>query len=99
MRFLECLKSVGKILHGNSYLWSMMKKSSVSHIQRFLYSSDSVLCLGKVNENKKSNTVWEEQVGWFKSLDTTDGELMEFERNIFPGHDIAARRRSPKLHE
>ena len=30
MRFLECLKSVAKILHGNNYLWSMMKKSSVS---------------------------------------------------------------------
>ena len=30
MKFLECLKSVGKVLHGNSYLWSMTKKSSVS---------------------------------------------------------------------
>ena len=36
--FLECLKSVGKVLHGNSYLWLIMKKSSVSRMQRFMYS-------------------------------------------------------------
>ena len=40
MRFLECLKSAGKIPHG---LWSMMKKSSVSRMQRFMYSQ--ILCL------------------------------------------------------
>ena len=33
MRFLEFLKSAEKVLHGNSYLWSMMKKSSVSRMQ------------------------------------------------------------------
>ena len=27
---LECLKSAGKVFHGTKYLWSMMKKSSVS---------------------------------------------------------------------
>ena len=42
MRFLECLKSAGKVLHGTSYLWSMMKKSSVSRMQRFMYSQ--ILC-------------------------------------------------------
>ena len=26
-----------KILHGNNFLWSMMKKSSVSRMQRFMY--------------------------------------------------------------
>ena len=36
--FLECLKSAGKVLLGNSYLWSMMKKLSVSRMQRFVYS-------------------------------------------------------------
>ena len=35
-------QSVGKILHGNNYLWSMMKKSSVSRMQRFMYSQ--ILC-------------------------------------------------------
>ena len=53
--------------------------------------SDSVLCLGKVNQNPQSNTVWEDQLTWFKSspqyraLDKIDGEPMEFEWNIFPG--------------
>ena len=42
MRFLECLKLAGKVLHGNSYLWSMMKKSSVSRMQRLMYSQ--ILC-------------------------------------------------------
>ena len=36
------LQSTGKILHGNSYLWSMMKKSSVYRMQRYMYSQ--ILC-------------------------------------------------------
>ena len=43
MGFLECLKSAGKIIHENNYLWSMMKKSAVSRMQRFYVFSDSVL--------------------------------------------------------
>ena len=91
MRFLECLKSAGEILHGNNELWSTMKKSSVLSRAKVYVFSDSVLCLGKVNQNPTSNTVWEEQLGWFKdspqyrTLDTIDGEPMEFEWNIFPG--------------
>ena len=91
MRFLESLQSTGKILHGNNYLWSMMKKSSVYCMQRFNVFLDSVLCLGKVNQNPTSNNVWEEKSSWFKdspqyrTLDTIDGEPMEFEWNIFPG--------------
>ena len=47
--------------------------------------SDSVLCLGKVNENPQSNIAWEDRLTWFKSspvyrtLDRIDGEPMEFE--------------------
>ena len=88
MRFLECLKSTRKILHGNNYLWSVMKKViSFSHGKVYVFS-DSVLCLGKVNQNPTSNAVWEEQLGWFndspqyRTLDTIDGEPMEFEWNI-----------------
>ena len=50
-----------------------------------------MLCLGKMNENPQSNTVWEDKLTWFKSssqyraLDAIDGEPMEFEWNIFPG--------------
>ena len=42
MRLLECLSSAGKVLHGNSCLWSAMKKSSVSRMPRFTYSQ--ILC-------------------------------------------------------
>ena len=53
--------------------------------------SDSVLCLGKIHENPRANTAWEERLAWFKSspeyrnLDRIDGEPIEFEWNIFPG--------------
>ena len=63
---------------------------SLSHAKVYVFS-DSVSCLGKVNQNPTSNTVWEEQLGWFKdspqnrTLETIDGEPMEFEWNIFPG--------------
>ena len=45
----------------------------------------------KVNQNPASNTVWEEQLSWFKdspqyrTLDTNDEKPMDFEWNIFPG--------------
>ena len=44
-----------------------------------------------MNENPQSNYAWEDKLLWFKSsseysaLDTSDGEPMEFEWNIFPG--------------
>ena len=53
--------------------------------------SDSVLCLGNMNENPRANTAWEERLAWFRSspeyrnLDRIDGEPIEFEWNIFPG--------------
>ena len=62
---------------------------SLSRAKVYVFS-DSVLCLGKVNQNPASNTFWEEQLSWFKdspqyrTLDTIDGEPMEFEWNIFP---------------
>ena len=63
---------------------------SLSHAKVYVFS-DSVLCLGKVNQNPTSNTAWEQQLDWFndssqyRTLDTIDGEPMEFEWNIFPG--------------
>ena len=53
--------------------------------------SDSVLCLGKMHENPRSNIAWEQRLEWFKStpeyrnFDRIDGEPMEFEWNMFPG--------------
>ena len=49
---------------------------SLSHAKVYVFSN-SVLCVGNVNQNPTSNTVWEEQLGWFKdspryrTLDTT----------------------------
>ena len=63
---------------------------SLLHVKVYVFS-DSVLCLGKIHQNPQSNTVWEDKLTWFKSssqyktLDTIDGEPMEFEWNIFPG--------------
>ena len=62
----------------------------LSHAKVYVFS-DSVLCFGKMSENPLSNVVWEDKLTWFKSssqyrtLDTIDGEPMEFEWNIFPG--------------
>ena len=30
--------------------------------------SDSVLCLGKINENPQSNIAWEQRLSWFKNI-------------------------------
>ena len=80
-----------EILHGNRLsLVNDEEVISLSHA-KVCVSSDSVLCLGKVNQNPTSNTVWEQQLDWFKdspqyrTLDTFDGEPMEFEWNISPG--------------
>ena len=63
---------------------------SVSHAKVYVFA-DSVLCLGKMNENPQSNMAWEDRLTWFKSspqhttLDIIDGEPMKFEWNIFTG--------------
>ena len=63
---------------------------SLLHTKVYVFS-DSVLCLGKMNENPQSNIAWEDRLTWFKSssryraLDTIDGDPKEFEWNIFPG--------------
>ena len=47
-----------------------------------------------MNQNPQSNTVRENKLTWckssplFRTLDTIDGEPMEFEWNIFPGFTI-----------
>ena len=63
---------------------------SLLHAKVYVFS-DSVLCLGKMNENPQSNIAWEDRLTRFKSsseyrvLDRIDGEPLEFEWNIFPG--------------
>ena len=57
---------------------------SLLHTKVYVFS-DSVLCLGKMNENPQSNIAWEDKLTWFKCsseyrvLDKIDGEPMEFE--------------------
>ena len=85
MRFVECLKSVGKLLNGKqSSLVNDEEVISLSHAKGNVFSN-SVLLLGKVNQSPTSNTAQELHLDWFKSLDTIDGEPMEFEWNIFTG--------------
>ena len=76
---------------------------SLSHTKVYVFS-DSVLCLGKMNENHQSNMAWEDRLTWFKSspeyraLDRIDGEPMEFEWNIFPRiQHIAALQQSSRV--
>ena len=72
--------------------WSLIGDEQVISLQRTKVNvfSDSVLCLGKIHENPRANTAWEERLAWFKSspeyrnLDRIDGEPIEFEWNIFP---------------
>ena len=67
------------------------KVISLSHSKVYVFS-DSVLCFGKMIENPQSNYAWEEQIDVvqksspeYRTLDTHDGDPMEFEWNIFPG--------------
>ena len=39
---------------------------SLLHTNLYVFS-DSVLCLGKMNEKPQSNSVWEDRLTWFKS--------------------------------
>ena len=70
---------------------SLIGDEQVINLQRtkVYVFSDFVLCLGKMNENPRSNIAWEQRLDWFKSspeyrtLDRIDGEPMEFKWNIF----------------
>ena len=66
--------------------------------------SDSVLCLGKMNENPQSNHAWEDSLKWFKSspeyrpLDGIDGEPNGTRVEHLPRiHHIAAQPQSPRV--
>ena len=76
---------------------------SLLHIKVYVFS-DSVLCLGRMNEHLQSNNAWEDRLTCFKSspefriLDKIDGEPMEFEWNIFPGFTtLQLVRESPRV--
>ena len=60
---------------------------SLSHAKVYVFS-DSVLCLGKMNQNPTSNSAWEDKLTWLKSLskyrtlDTIDGQNMSMFSDI-----------------
>ena len=71
--------------------------TSLLHSRGYQYStakvyvfSDSVLCLGKMGddpvESWKSKIQWYSDNNCFKDLNRIDGQPMEFEWKIFPGH-------------
>ena len=62
------IQSTWKILH-RKYLSLVGDEQiiSLSHVEGYVFS-DSVLCLGKVNENPQSNIAWEERLTWFKKF-------------------------------
>ena len=76
---------------------------SLSHVQVHVLW-DSVLCLGRMNQNPTWNSVWKEQLGWFKdspqhrTLDTIEWKLMEFDWNISQDSLHAVNQLSPKVH-
>ena len=86
------LETIGWENHSWKYL-SLINDERVINLQRTKVHvfSDSVLCLGKMFENRQSNEAWEQRLGWLKSsskyrnFHRIDGEPMEFEWNIFAG--------------
>ena len=94
------------ILHGNNYLWLVMKEViSLSRANVHVFS-DSLSCLWIDGENPQSNYCLEDKLTWFKSSSQyrafghkwrrANGIRVEYFPRI---HHIAARRRSPKVHE
>ena len=69
---------------------SLIADEQVINLQRtkVYVFSDSVLCLGKMNENPQSNCAWEDKLMWFKSSpeyrtwDKIDGVPVDFEWKV-----------------
>ena len=91
MRFMEWIQLTGKILHGHNYLWSVVKKSSVSRTRKFTYFQ--ILCYALERWIRIQHQILFGKNSWVGSkihhntetLERIDGEPMEFEWNIFLG--------------
>ena len=65
---------------------------NLQHTKVYVFS-DSVLCLGKIQQHPESYKAWEQRLGWIISsqsywnFDRIDGEPTEFEWNIFQRFD------------
>ena len=88
------LETIGWENHSWKYL-SLIGYERIINLQRtkVYVFSDSVLCLGKIQQNPESNEAWVQRLGWIKTsqsyrnFDRIDREPTEFEWNIFPGFD------------
>ena len=88
------LETIGWENHSWKYL-SLIGDDRIINRQRteVYVFSDSVSCLGKIQQNPESNKAWEERLGWitssrsYRDYDGIDGEPTKFEWNIFPGFD------------
>ena len=89
---ISSLETIGWENHSWKYL-SLIGDERIINLQRtkVYVFSDSVLCLGKIQQNPESNKAWEQRLGWITSsqscrnFDGIDGEPTKFEWNIFPG--------------
>ena len=96
---------IRKTLHGNIYLWLVMKQViSLSHAKVYVFSDSGVVCLGKIHENPNQtlhgNKDWRgsKEAPEYRTLDRIDGKPIEFELNIFSGfHHVAAQSRSLRV--
>ena len=70
MRFMKWLQLTGKILDGNKYPWSVMKKSSVSGTRRFTYFQ--ILCYALERWARTFNQIWHGKTDWRGSKRWTD---------------------------
>ena len=61
-RSMEWIQLTGKILHGNIYLWLVVKKSSVSRTQRFTYFQ--ILYYALERWTRTHNQIMQGKTGW-----------------------------------
>ena len=86
------LETIGWENHSWKYV-SLIDDERLLSLQRtkVYVFSDSVLCLGKIQQNPESDEAWKNRIGWIKSsqnyrdFDGINGGPTEFELNIFPG--------------
>ena len=83
-------------IHWEKHSWkylSLIGDETIINLQRakVYVFSDSVLCLGKIDQHPKANESWKERLEWittsqsYRDYDGISGEPTEFEWNIFPG--------------
>ena len=91
---ISSLETIGWEKHSWKYV-SLIGDERITNLHRtkVYVFSDSVLCLGKINQNPESNKAWEQRIGWitssqsYRDFDGIDGEPTKFEWNISPGFD------------